>query len=95
MQSPIVPLPAGARDEIIVHDVLHADERLWVPQSDGVAFLPLCLGATQGCDVDLLRGRWYDLEHDWIAQEESFVMEAPAFRLHLEDATLAGRASVP
>lgn len=99
VQRPPVPLPTDARAEIVVHDVLHADERLWVPQGEGVSFLPLCLGATQGYYVNLLRvrrsgvlschrhsgavhaqvlrGRWYYLEHDWIAEEGSFVMEAP------------------
>ncbi|MFT3955708.1 MAG: 2,4'-dihydroxyacetophenone dioxygenase family protein [Piscinibacter sp.] len=98
-QRPIVPLPADARDEIVVHDVLQTDERLWVPQGNGVSFLPLCLGATQGYYVNLLRvrrsgvlschrhsgavhaqvlrGRWYYLEHDWVAETGSFVMEAP------------------
>lgn len=99
LQEPIAPLPPDARAEIVVADVLHADERLWVPQGDGVSFLPLCLGVTQGYYVNLLRvrhsgvlschrhsgavhaqvlrGRWYYLEHDWIAEEGSFVMEAP------------------
>ena len=27
--------------------------------------------------AQVLRGRWYDLEHDWAATEGSFVMEAP------------------
>lgn len=98
-RPPVVPLPPDARDEIVVHDVLNVDERLWVPQNDAVSFLPLCLGATQGYYVNLLRvrrsgvlschrhhgavhaqvlrGRWYYQEHDWVAEEGSFVMEAP------------------
>lgn len=99
VQRPVVPLPSDARAEIVVHDALHADERLWVPQAEGVSFLPLCLGVTQGYYVNLLRvrrsgvlschrhsgavhaqvlrGRWYYLEHDWVAEPGSFVMEAP------------------
>lgn len=99
LQAPIVPFPPDIRPEIVVHDVLNADERLWVPQGEGVSFLPLCLGVTQGHYVNLLRvrragvlschrhsgavhaqvlrGRWYYLEHDWVAETGSFVMEAP------------------
>jgi hypothetical protein len=46
LPSPIVPLPADARDEIVVHDVLRAEERLWVAQSEGVAFLHVGGGYT-------------------------------------------------
>ena len=96
---PVIPLPASARAEIVLPDILGTDERHWVPQGEGVSFLPLCLGVTQGYYVNLLRvrrsgvlschrhtgavhaqvlrGRWYYLEHDWVATEGSFVMEAP------------------
>jgi 2,4'-dihydroxyacetophenone dioxygenase len=99
VQAPVLAFPPSIRDEIVVHDVLGGDERLWVPQSEGVSFLPLCLGVTQGYYVNLLRvrrsgvlschrhtgavhaqvlrGRWYYLEHDWVASEGSFVMETP------------------
>lgn len=93
------PLPPDARAEIIVDDLAADDERLWVPQSPGVWFRPLCLGVTQGYYVNLLRvrrsgvlschrhsgavhacvlkGRWFYMEHEWVATEGSYVMEAP------------------
>ena len=57
VQAPVLPFPQDIRPEIIVHDVLGAAEDLWVPQGDGVSFLPLCLGVTQGYYVNLLRVR--------------------------------------
>lgn len=57
VQKPIVPFPAQARPEIFMPDVLATEEKYWVPQSDGVSFLPLCLGVTQGYYVNLLRVR--------------------------------------
>lgn len=99
LQAPVIPFPLEIRPEIVLHDVLGVDERLWVPQAEGVSFLPLVLGVTQGYYVNLLRvrragvlschrhsgavhaqvlrGRWYYLEHDWIAEQGTFVMEAP------------------
>lgn len=96
---PVVPLPVDARPEIVVHAVLDTEEQFWISQSEGVSFLPLCLGVSQGYYVNLLRvrrsgvlschrhsgavhaqvlkGRWYYLEHDWVAEPGSFVMEAP------------------
>jgi hypothetical protein len=93
------PVPPGARSEIFLQDVGDVPEERWVTQADNVAFLPLCLGVTQGYYVNLLRvrksgvlschrhfgavhahvmkGRWFYLEHDWVATEGSFVMEAP------------------
>jgi len=93
------PIPPNARMEIILPNILEAKEELWVPQSEGVAFLPLCLGVTQGYYVNLLRvrksgvlschmhtgavhaqvlkGKWFYLEHDWVAEEGAFVMEPP------------------
>ena len=88
-----------ARAEIVVADATDGDEKLWVPQADGIWFKPLCLCVTQGYYVNLLRvrrtgvlsrhrhsgpvhasvikGSWYYLEHDWVAQPGSYVMEAP------------------
>jgi quercetin dioxygenase-like cupin family protein len=51
------PFPADARPEIFNQHALGAEERLWVPQSDGIDFLPLCLGVTDGYYVNLLRVR--------------------------------------
>ncbi len=56
-RPPIVALPPQARAEIVHPEVLATDERFWVPQAEGVAFLPLCLGVTQGYYVNLLRVR--------------------------------------
>lgn len=56
-RPPIVPRPGEARPEIVRPGVLATDERYWVPQGDGVSFLPLCLGVTQGYYVNLLRVR--------------------------------------
>lgn len=36
---------------------LECDERLWVPQSPGVCFRPLCLNVSQGYFVNILRVR--------------------------------------
>ena len=99
IQAPVIPFPRDGRKEIVLHDVAASEERLWVPQSEGVSFLPLCFGVTQGYYVNLLRvrrsgvlschrhtgsvhaqvlkGRWYYLEHDWVATEGSFILETP------------------
>jgi quercetin dioxygenase-like cupin family protein len=76
-----------------------ADERVWVPQAEGVWFRPLLLNTVSGGWCNLLRvrrsgvlhrhrhpmavvgyvlkGRWRYLEHDWVAEEGSFVYEPP------------------
>ncbi len=94
-----LPFPPDARSEIILPDVFGPDERLWVPQAEGVHFKPLCLNTTQGYYINLLRvrksgvlsrhrhagpvhaqvmkGKWYYLEHDWVAEAGSYIMEAP------------------
>jgi hypothetical protein len=51
------PLPADARPDIFFQNVHDVDERMWVTQADGVQFLPLCFGVTQGYYVNLLRVR--------------------------------------
>jgi quercetin dioxygenase-like cupin family protein len=93
------PLPVDARPEIFIQDINTIEEFRWVPQGEGVAFLPLCFGATQGYFVNLLRvrrsgvlsrhqhtgavhaqvlkGRWFYLEHEWMATEGSFITEPP------------------
>jgi 2,4'-dihydroxyacetophenone dioxygenase len=80
-----------------------ADDKLWVPINNSVAFKPLLLNASQGYFVTLLRvrkagvlsrhrhagpvhalvlkGRWYYLEHDWVAEEGSYAYE-PAGETH-------------
>ena len=94
-----LPFPIDAKGEIVVGDAIPQDERIWVPQAEGVWFRPLCLNTVQGYWVNLLRvrkagvlsrhrhpapvhgmvlrGRWHYLEHDWVAQEGSYVFEPP------------------
>ena len=52
-----LPFPADAQDEIVIPDAAAEDERLWVPQTDSVAFRPLCLNRSQGYWMNLLRVR--------------------------------------
>ena len=52
-----LPFPAEAGTEIVVPGVIPEDERVWVPQAENVWFRPLCLSASQGYWVNLLRVR--------------------------------------
>jgi len=94
-----LPMPAESAADIVVPGAIPEDPRIWVPQAEAVWFRPLCLNASQGYWVNLLkvrkagvltrhrhpnavhgyvlRGRWYYLEHDWIAEEGSYVYEPP------------------
>jgi 2,4'-dihydroxyacetophenone dioxygenase len=49
--------PKEAQQEIVVPSAIPDDERLWVPQMENVWFRPLCLNASQGYWVNLLRVR--------------------------------------
>ena len=49
------PMPPEASADIVVAGVLPADERVWVPQAPNVWFRPLCLNASQGYWVNLLK----------------------------------------
>jgi quercetin dioxygenase-like cupin family protein len=51
--------PFGMVSDLVVPGALEldSDERLWVPQAEGVAFRPLLLSPTQGYFVNLLRVR--------------------------------------
>jgi 2,4'-dihydroxyacetophenone dioxygenase len=78
------PQPKEAPPEIVIASALPEDERVWVPQAENVWFRPLCLCASRGYWMNLLRvhgyvikGRWRYLEHDWVAQEGGYVYEAP------------------
>lgn len=51
------PLPPDARPDIFMENIATVDESRWVPQADGVWFLPLTLGVTQGYYANLLRVR--------------------------------------
>jgi 2,4'-dihydroxyacetophenone dioxygenase len=52
-----LPFPIEAQTEIVQMPVVPTDERVWVPQMDNVWFRPLCLNASQGYWVNLLRVR--------------------------------------
>jgi quercetin dioxygenase-like cupin family protein len=97
LTAPIAPA-FGIRPEIAVA-AIPDDERIWVPQAEGVWFRPLLLNTVSGGWCNLLRvrragvlsrhrhpmlvvgyvirGRWKYVEHDWIAEEGSFVFEPP------------------
>jgi 2,4'-dihydroxyacetophenone dioxygenase len=49
--------PPEAAPELVVPDVLPEDERVWTPQAENVWFRPLCLCASRGYWVNLLRVR--------------------------------------
>ena len=51
------PQPEYSPPEIVIPDTIPADERLWVPQAENVWFRPLCLSASRGYWVNLLRVR--------------------------------------
>ena len=102
-ETPLMPYqypnPKDALPEIVVENAIPKDERLWVPQAENVWFRPLCLNASQGYWMNLLKvrksgvlsrhrhpqavhgfvlkGKWKYLEHDWWAQEGSYVFEPP------------------
>jgi len=52
-----LPFPRDAAEEIVVPSVVPDDERVWVPQAPNVWFRPLCLSASQGYWVNLLKVR--------------------------------------
>ncbi|MET0542930.1 MAG: cupin, partial [Variovorax sp.] len=49
------PNPQDALPEIVINHAIPTDERLWVPQAENVWFRPLCLNASQGYWMNLLR----------------------------------------
>lgn len=57
VQAAVNPLPPDARPDIFFGNLTDIDAVRWIPQADGVSFLPLCLGVTQGYYVNLLRVR--------------------------------------
>lgn len=93
------PQPRDAPPELVIPHAIPKDERVWVPQGENVWFRPLCLSATRGYWMNLLRvrksgvlsrhrhpqpvhgyvikGSWRYLEHAWVAEEGSYVYEAP------------------
>ena len=51
-----LPMPPDALPEIVVADPLSAnDDRMWVQQAEHVFFRPLCLNASQGYWMNLLK----------------------------------------
>src|SRR5262249_55964278 len=50
-----LPMPKEASADIVIASVLPEDERVWVPQAPNVWFRPLCLNASQGYWVNLLK----------------------------------------
>lgn len=51
------PQPKEALPELVIPHAIPQDERLWVPQQENVWFRPLCLCASRGYWVNLLRVR--------------------------------------
>ena len=51
------PQPKESPPELVIPDAVPQDERVWVPQGQNVWFRPLCLSATRGYWVNLLRVR--------------------------------------
>jgi len=49
------PQPAEMAPDLQVSPVVPSDERIWVPQAPNVWFRPICLSATQGYWVNLLK----------------------------------------
>ena len=49
------PQPAEMAPDLLVAPVLPEDHRIWVPQAPNVWFRPLCLSASQGYWVNLLK----------------------------------------
>ena len=60
-ETPLMPYqypnPPDALPEIVVQHAIPKDERLWVPQAENVWFRPLCLNASQGYWMNLLKVR--------------------------------------
>lgn len=50
-------MPAEAADDLVVAPAVPEDDRIWVPQAENVWFRPLCLSASQGYWVNLLKVR--------------------------------------
>ncbi len=50
-----LPMPPDAQAEIVVPSAIPEDDRVWVPQAEGVLFRPLCLNVSQGYWMNLLK----------------------------------------
>ena len=51
------PQPVDSPPELVIPDAIPADERIWVPVEENVWFRPLCLSASRGYWMNLLRVR--------------------------------------
>jgi 2,4'-dihydroxyacetophenone dioxygenase len=89
-----LPFPREALTEIVQPSALPTDERVWVLQMPNVWFRPLCLNASQGYWVNLLRVRKsgvlsrhrhpapvhaYVLRGRWYYPEHNWVAEQGAY----------------
>ena len=50
-----LPMPQNALPEIVIPSAIPDDETLWVKQAENVYFRPLCLNASQGYWMNLLK----------------------------------------
>jgi 2,4'-dihydroxyacetophenone dioxygenase len=89
-----LPFPAHAAEEVLVSPAVPDDERIWVPQAEGLHFRPLLLHTVQGYWCNLLRVRrtgvvsrhrhpqpvtGYVIKGRWHYLEHDWVAEAGAF----------------
>ena len=51
------PMPKDSPPELVIPNVIPQDDRIWVPVDDNVWFRPLCLSASRGYWVNLLKVR--------------------------------------
>jgi len=51
------PQPTCSPPEIVISDAIPSDDRIWVPQAENVWFRPLCLCASRGYWMNLLKVR--------------------------------------
>jgi quercetin dioxygenase-like cupin family protein len=51
------PQPKECFPDLVIANAMPKDERLWVPQQENVSFRPLCLSASRGYWMNLLRVR--------------------------------------
>ena len=50
-----LPMPENALPEIVIPSAIPDDDKLWVKQAENVYFRPLCLNASQGYWMNLLK----------------------------------------
>jgi len=50
-----LPMPQNALPEIVIPSAIPEDDKLWVKQAENVYFRPLCLNASQGYWMNLLK----------------------------------------